>query len=270
MTGLADLVVDWVSSKSRAAGSTPLLMLSGPQGSGKSTAAAAAQTAHDGRVAVLSLDDFYRTKENRRALAGAVHPLCETRGPPGTHDLPLLTGTVEALRAAGPDDVVSWPRFDKRTDDRAEARATYRGRPDAILLEGWLLGAQGDPAAPAAPPVNDLERERDPDGVWRRWQEDALSAAYADLWTRADAFLHIVPPDFSIVADWRIEQEAALSGLAAGAPPEARKTWVRGFVQHYERLTRRMAAGGRAPGVAVHVDRDRRPVDRSTATDATP
>ncbi|MET0815794.1 MAG: kinase, partial [Pseudoxanthomonas sp.] len=84
---------------------TPVFAIAGLQGSGKSTLAAQiAALAHArGRsVAVLSIDDFYLSKDRRQLLARQVHPLLATRGPPGTHDLPLALETLEGLRAGRP------------------------------------------------------------------------------------------------------------------------------------------------------------------------
>ncbi|MDR2872569.1 MAG: kinase, partial [Xanthomonadaceae bacterium] len=70
----------------------PVLAITGPQGSGKSTLAAQivrAADQHGLKAATLSTDDFYLTHADRRQLARTVHPLLATRGPPGTHDLPL-------------------------------------------------------------------------------------------------------------------------------------------------------------------------------------
>ena len=66
----------------------PLIGISGAQGSGKSTLAALleASLSEAGIVAkVVSLDDFYLTKSERKKLSNSTHPLCQTRGVPGTH-----------------------------------------------------------------------------------------------------------------------------------------------------------------------------------------
>ncbi|MDP3316635.1 MAG: hypothetical protein Q8M47_11300, partial [Devosia sp.] len=100
---VAQAVRDWIARAVAAArpGHVPLLMLSGPQGAGKSTALAEALAAMDRPVAGLSLDDVYLTRAERAALAAQVSPLLQTRGPPGTHDLALLAQTIAALRGAG-------------------------------------------------------------------------------------------------------------------------------------------------------------------------
>lgn len=49
-------------------------------------------------------------------------------------------------------------------------------------------------------------------------------------------------------------------GLARGTLPAERAARVARFVQHYERLTRRMLAEGLRPGAVIKVDHERRPV----------
>ena len=72
----------------------------GAQGSGKSTlvAALAERLAEEGiAAATLSLDDLYFTRAERLRLASEVHPLFATRGVPGTHDIALGLGVLDAL-----------------------------------------------------------------------------------------------------------------------------------------------------------------------------
>ena len=71
---------------------TIIVGLCGAQGSGKSTIAAVTRLMLAGRglkTVVLSLDDFYLTRDARERLAKEVHPLLAVRGPPGTHDVGL-------------------------------------------------------------------------------------------------------------------------------------------------------------------------------------
>lgn len=254
---IAQAVGAWIGRAIAAApaGHVPLLMLSGPQGAGKSTALAEALAALDRPVAGLSLDDVYLTRAERAALAAQVSPLLQTRGPPGTHDLALLALTVAALRGAGDGTQTLLPVFDKLADDRAPPGAWRRfaGRPVAIVIEGWLMGALPERAAPDAPPLNAVEAS-DTDGAWRRFQETVLAGAYADLWDRADSFCHLVAPGFECVAGWRLQQEAALWAARGEAMPAERRDWVLRFIQHYERVTRRIIDGARRPGVVIKID----------------
>jgi D-glycerate 3-kinase len=257
-------IIAWVEAEAgRATASPALLMVSGAQGIGKSTAMAELAVHPTLRVAVLGLDDVYHTQATRAALATTVHPLCATRGPPGTHDLALLRRTLESLRDAHANSQTPLPRFDKRTDDRApvDGWRVYTGRPDVIVFEGWCLGVQANPDAPSSPPLNALEAAHDGAGIWRGWQEEALAGPYAALWAQADGFLHLKAPAFDAVLTWRTQQEETTLGLARGTLPRERRLWVEGFIQHYERLTRRMLAGAHWPGAEVRVDAERLPVE---------
>lgn len=259
-------VVRWIMRAVDAApsGHVPLLFLSGPQGSGKSTALAEAIAAFSAPVAGFGLDDVYLTKAERERLALEVSPLFRVRGPPGTHDLGLLRSLITELREASAQSVTALPVFDKLADDRAprEAWRDFPGRPAAIVVEGWLMGVCPDPEAPDTPPINGVEAA-DADRVWRRHQETVLARDYAPLWDAADGFLHIVSPDFDCVLDWRMQQEAALWAARGEAVPPERRAWVAGFIEHYERLTRRMIAGGRRPGTGIHIDAARRVLSSS-------
>lgn len=223
------LVDDWRSRDVAAVG------IGGGQGAGKSTLGRlieAAGEALGARVVVLGLDDFYLTRAERRRLASAVHPLLATRGPPGTHAVACLRRAIAALRQPG---AVRVPRFDKGRDDRA-GFTTQRGPADVVVVEGWCVGA-----AAAAGSVdttgNSLEREHDAQGHWRRYIEQALRGEYAKLNAQLDIVVFLQVPDLHAVRRWRLQQEAERP--AAQRMTEAQ---VFRFVEHYERVTRRMWA----------------------------
>lgn len=218
-----------------------LIGLSGAQGSGKSTIAAATVRLLSDlglSAVVLALDDLYLPIEARKALARDVHPLMITRGPPGTHEVTL---GLELIQRLGRPGVLALPRFDKALDTRRPEREWPRVQApvDVVLFEGWCVGARPQEAADLIQPVNSLEREEDPDGRWRGFVNLALAGSYQELFGKLDRFVLLRPPDFDVVADWRAEQEAKLrahSGKGMRAEEIAR------FVAHYERLTRWMLA----------------------------
>lgn len=258
------ILADWVEIQIRAHPGVALLFVSGAQGIGKSTAIAHLQHQFDDRLAVLGLDDFYLTKREREALAERVHPLLDVRGPPGTHDIAFLCKTMDALQQADAASEIVLPKFDKRIDDRAprEGWTMFKGRPRAILVEGWCVGALPQQDAAMSAPLNAIEA-RDPTGAWRAFQEAQLAGAYADLWDRADGFFHLNAPSFEQVLDWRTQQEATTQGVAIEALPDEKTAWVGEFIQHYERLTRRMLEeGGRRSGYKLQVDAARHPEAR--------
>lgn len=237
----------------------PLIGIAGAQGSGKTTLARAA-AARLG-AAHLSLDDVYRTQAERAQKGRSVHPLFAVRGPPGTHDLKLLERTVAALRAAGPDSRTPLPAFDKLADERAPAARwpAFAGRPTAVLVDGWCLGATAQPEADLAAPINALETERDGQGIWRRAVNAELAGPYAALFACFDAVLFLKAPSFDAVLDWRCQQEAGLMGLPPAALPAARRAELTVFIQHFERITRWMLAGGVRAEMTFALDFNRRP-----------
>lgn len=244
----------------------PVWGLSALQGTGKSTLAA--QLAHAARQqglrsAVMSLDDFYLTRAARRALARQVHPLLVTRGPPGTHDLPLALHTLQALREGRP---VALPRFDKLADDRVAESAWPRvdGPVDLVIFEGWCLGTPAQAEAALVAPINALERDEDRDGTWRSHCNAALARDYPALWRTCDMLWFLQPPGFEHVVDWRWQAEEGLKAekglkaeqsLQAEHPGRAAMTrpQLERFVQHYERVSRQ--ALRTLPTLADHVVR---------------
>jgi D-glycerate 3-kinase len=259
---LAARIAGWA-----AEGATPLVVgICGPQGSGKSTLAALVGrllAARGLKVATLSIDDLYRTKAERARLAREVHPLLATRGVPGTHDPALGLAVLQAL---GRPETTALPRFDKAADDRAPETSWPRveGPVDVVLLEGWCVGARPQPAARLAAPVNALERDEDPNGVWRGFANAALAAPYATLFARLDRLVLLTAPAFAVVRAWRGQQEARLRArlAAEGRDPALAmdEAALDRFVAHYERLTRWIAED--LPGAAdvvIPLDGDRRP-----------
>ena len=259
---LVDLVGGLIEAGPRDASGDrpPLIAIVGAQGSGKTTLARAAA----GRfgAAQISIDDVYLTRAERQAMARDVHPLFVHRGPPGTHDLGLLQGLIDALSAAGPGDETLIPDFDKRGDDRwpRDRWRAFRGRPSAILIDAWCLAALPEDEAALAVPVNALEREQDADGRWRRAVNGYVAGSYADFAAGFDAILFLRAPGFEVVLDWRSQQEADLLGLAPADLPAGERACLAGFIQYFERITRRMLCGGVNESVTVKLDRNRQPV----------
>jgi len=198
----------WLIQRCRA--DTPLFLgINGAQGTGKSTLADFLQLVLEEdegwHVAVLSIDDFYLTKAERRKLSEAVHPLLMTRGVPGTHDLRLLSTCIEQLRALGAERTLSLPRFDKAQDDRAavETWPVVTGPINLIILEGWCVGSIPQASDALSQPANQLERDRDPTGEWRRFVNKQLEEGYSDLFAQLDALFFLRAPNFEAVFRWR-------------------------------------------------------------------
>lgn len=221
----------------------PLVVgINGAQGSGKSTVCKFLEALLAGRqirAVTLSLDDLYLTKAERQTLAREVHPLFATRGVPGTHAIAMGLGIVEEMLAGRSLEL---PRFDKAVDDRADEGERINGPVDVLLLEGWCVGARPQAAAALADPVNQLEREEDPDGIWRSLVNHWLSEDYARLFDQIDLLVMLKVESFDAVRLNRALQESKLRAANPDAAEVMDDAALERFCAHYERLTRHMLA----------------------------
>lgn len=227
-------LADWLNQQHQ--NGMRIIGINGAQGSGKSTLckllALLLQQGFNKSVAVLSLDDFYFTREQRCKLAQSIHPLLQTRGVPGTHDVALAIATLVSLKNGLP---VTLPRFDKSQDDRASESAwpVIQHPVDIILFEGWCVGALPQTATQLEQPVNSLEAQQDTQGIWRQYVNTKLAGEYQSLFALVDVLLMLKVPSFDKVYDWRALQE---SKLQQGMSNEQ----LHYFIMHYERLTRHL------------------------------
>ncbi len=183
------------------------------------------------RAGGCGLGGFDLAKAEGRARAREIHPLLETRGAPGTHDLEWCRRAVEGVCAPGRMEL---PRFDKAQDDRAET-VWVEGPFDLVLLEGWCIGAAPVSDGALVDPVNELERIQDADGRWRKFVNERLGGEYAALWGLLDELVFLEVPGLDAVRRWRLKQEENR--------PQARRLdaeAVAAFVEFYERITYEM------------------------------
>lgn len=238
-----------IVSFSRCSALPVVIGINGSQGSGKSTLAdlfaRVLEQDHDLETVVLSIDDFYLTHNERKALSETVHPLLQTRGVPGTHDIAMMIDSLVSLKNfSGP---VTMPRFDKSKDDRApESQWDVVERPpDIIVLEGWCVGSDAQPEDALVIPLNKIEEKEDPDAIWRNHVNQQLQLNYLPLFSQVDIWIMLKAPSFDCVFDWRLEQEEKLS-RAMPAPMSIQgkdftgimdKDDISRFIQHYQRIT---------------------------------
>ncbi len=227
----------------------PLVVgVNGAQGTGKSTLskvlALALGQGHQRRCAVLSIDDIYLTKAERRQLADGIHPLLATRGVPGTHDVSMGCNLINRFKNQQP---VTLPVFDKSVDDRApEGQWVSHLEPvDIVLFEGWCVGATAQVENDLVQPVNHLEKNEDAGACWRKYANDQLNGPYAELFAHIDRLVMLKAPGFDCVHQWRSTQEEKLRLKSDSAHTNNAlmdEQQIERFIMHYERITRWMLA----------------------------
>ena len=238
-------LAQWIRSH-RPQNRTWILGLNGAQGTGKSTLGAVLKIIleedYDCSTAIISLDDLYLPREDRKVLAQTIHPLLQTRGVPGTHDTELGMQLLDALCALQRNQSLKLPRFDKATDDRLPEKdwEVFDGPAQVLILEGWCVSSTASPEQDLVEPINALEAKKDKEGIWRRYVNHQLQTAYKQLYARIEKFILLQAPDFDCIHHWRWEQEQKL--IARAKQTEDTRIMdevdISQFIQYFERVTR--------------------------------
>ena len=226
----------------------PLIIgLAGGQGSGKTTISSILtlilKKYFKLNVFKVSIDDFYKTRKDRKLLSKNKHPLLMTRGVPGTHDVDLMLKFFKKVKSKSFKNLTV-PKFNKAIDDRCKKSLWYKlkSKPDVVIFEGWCVGAKAQTNKHLKKPVNSLERVYDQDIKWRSHVNSQLKTKYKTLFTQLDGLLYLKAKNFNILRNWRLKQE--------------RKLWVQtknkknlkimssgdviNFMQTYQRITQQM------------------------------
>lgn len=245
----------WLACRKRQKTGPLVIGINGAQGAGKSTLFNLVEVilteGFNLNVVGFSIDDLYKTYDERVELSETIHPLLRTRGVPGTHDVDLGIKILNSLKKSDENTVTKIPVFDKSTDDRCQAAVwqEWVGPADVIVLEGWCVGA--DPQSPEAlvGAINELEREKDQNGLWRDYVNAQLSGPYQELFSMIEVLIMLKVPSMDAVFEWRSLQEKKLAERVkyiydTQQPTEHLRIMdeeqIQRFIQHYERLTRHM------------------------------
>jgi D-glycerate 3-kinase len=206
MNHLATNLLPWCHRRLKHAARRPwVLGLQGPQGCGKSTAAAAlveSANAAGWRALTVSIDDFYLSYDQQRAVAERHpgNPYLLYRGYPGTHDVALGARVIDELAGAQAGADVLVPAYDKAAHagrgDRAPASRWKHatGPVDFLIVEGWMLGFAPVDEAGLAPDLVAPNR---------------YLAAYAAWTERLHALVHLTVESPSTIVEWRVGSERA-------------------------------------------------------------
>ena len=226
----------------------PLIIgLAGGQGSGKTTVssilALILKKYFKLNVFKVSIDDFYKTRKDRKSLSKNKHSLLMTRGVPGTHDIDLMLNFFKQIKNKNFKSL-QIPTFNKAIDDRCQKSLWYKikTKPDVVIFEGWCVGARPQLNSQLKKPINSLEKVHDHGAKWRTYVNNQLKTKYNALFKQLDGLLYLKAKNFSLLREWRLKQE--------------RKLWVQtknkknlkimssgdviNFMQTYQRITQQM------------------------------
>ena len=235
---------EWIYSVYSKDFKTKIIGLSGGQGAGKSTITGILKLIlkkkYDLNLCVFSIDDFYKTKNDRLIMSKKKHPLFITRGVPGTHDITLLNNTIRKLKEKKFRTVLI-PKFDKSKDDRLTKSKWQKItiKPDIIIFEGWCVGTTHQNNIELKKPLNLIEKKYDKNLKWRKIVNNLIKKRYKNLFNKIDKLVYLKVPHFNYIIKWRWLQEQKMK-LTTKSKKTMSKTQIKEFIMFYERLTKHM------------------------------
>ena len=236
----------WIAKKINK--NSPLIIgLAGGQGTGKTTITSIISLILKKyfklKVFKISIDDFYKSRNERKKLSKNKHPLLMTRGVPGTHDYKVIYEFFKKVKNKK-FSKLRLPKFDKSKDDRCNKKLWYKvnSRPDVIILEGWCVGAKAQKNSQLSKPINNLEKIKDPYLVWRNYVNIQLKTHYKNLFKHLNETIYLKANNFRVLQKWRIKQEKIL-WLKSKNKKNLRimnRSDIINFMQTYQRITQNM------------------------------
>ena len=235
----------WIEKKYIEKKKTLFLGLSGGQGSGKTTISAILKIIlknfFNREVYISSIDDYYKTLNERKKLSNKIHPLLKTRGVPGTHDINLVKKFFNSIKL-NKFKKLKLPKFDKSKDDRLKKKYFYqiKKKPEIVILEGWCVGAKPQSNFLIKKPINILEQKEDKDLIWRKNVNENLKKDYNKLFSMIDHFIFMKIPNFNMVFKWRLLQENKLRKRFKSNKKIMNNKEIKRFIMFYQRITLQM------------------------------
>jgi D-glycerate 3-kinase len=223
---------------------TKIIGLSGGQGTGKSTISQILKIilkeGFNLETVIFSIDDFYKTRKDRKIMAKKISPLFLTRGVPGTHDAKMLFNCIKNLKK-NRFKKVTVPKFDKSKDDRSPKSKwlAVKKKPNIVIFEGWCVGVTSQKEKDLVIPINKLEKQKDEKRIWRQTVNKELKNKYRKIFNLIDKLIFLKVPSFKYVYKWRLLQEKKLRTKSRGNKTMSNEQ-VKNFIMYYERLTKNM------------------------------
>ena len=223
---------------------TKVIGLTGGQGTGKSTISnilkIILKEAYKLETVIFSIDDFYKTLNERKKISKKISKLFITRGVPGTHDTKMLFRCINDLKKNNFKKMII-PKFDKSIDDRCTKNkwSKVKKKPNIVIFEGWCVGAAAQKNKDLNIPVNKLEKQKDNKRIWRQKVNSELKKDYNKIFNLVDKLIFLKVPSFKYVYRWRLLQEKKLRITGKGNKTMNDKQ-IENFVMYYERITKYM------------------------------
>ena len=215
-------------------------LISGSQGVGKSTLAIiiklVIEKIYKKKVMILSIDDYYLSKNKRNEISKKIHPLLKTRGVPGTHDINKLRRHINNFNKQ--KFPISTPKFDKLKDDCSKTLNKVTSA-QILILEGWCCGTSAVEDKYLYKNINKLELNLDKNFVWRKYYNSILKNQYQSVFKMFDITIYLKPPSFAYVLKWRALQEKN-NAIKNNQKKLMNKKELSFFIQHYEKITKWM------------------------------
>ena len=221
---------------------TKVIGLSGGQGTGKSTISnilkIILKDVYNLDTVIFSIDDFYKTLQERKKMSKKVSDLFLTRGVPGTHDTRMLLQCLKNL-TIDKFKKINIPKFDKSIDDRLQKNKwlKVKKKPNIVIFEGWCVGATAQKNKDLNFPINKLEKQKDKTKIWRKKVNFELKNNYKKIFNLIDKLIFLRVPSFKYVFKWRLLQEQKLRITGKGNKTMSDKQ-VQNFIMYYERITK--------------------------------
>ena len=223
---------------------TKIIGLTGGQGTGKSTISnilkIILKEAYKLETVTFSIDDFYKTLNERKKISKNISNLFFTRGVPGTHDTKMLLKCINNLKNKNFKKMII-PKFNKSIDDRCPKKEwlNIKKKPNIVIFEGWCVGATAQKNKDLNIPINKLEKQKDHKRIWRQKVNSELKKEYNKIFNLIDKLIFLKVPSFKYVFKWRLLQEKKLRINANGNKTMDDKQ-IQNFVMYYERITKHM------------------------------
>ena len=223
---------------------TKIIGLTGGQGTGKSTISnilkIILKESFSLETVIFSIDDFYKTRKERKILAKKISPLFLTRGVPGTHDTKMLFNCIKNLKKNRFKKIII-PKFDKSKDERCPKSKwlAVNKKPNIVIFEGWCIGVASQKKKDLVIPINKLEKQKDKKRIWRQTVNKELQNNYQKIFNLINKLIFLKVPSFKYVYKWRLLQEKKLRAKFKGNKTMSNEQ-VKNFIMYYERLTKNM------------------------------